>query len=105
MSEMFMSWTGWAWALGLIGLGIAAFLYRYVRGQDSGNEMMVDLSDQIHSGAMAFLRREYTFLAVFVAVVAALLGWAIGIETTIAYVAGAFSSGLAGFFGMKAATR
>jgi len=105
MSEMFMSWTGWAWALGLLGLGIAAVLYRYVKGRDTGTEMMNDLADQIHDGAMAFLRREYTVLALFVVVVAGLLGVTIGVASSVAYVAGAFSSGLAGFFGMKAATR
>ena len=54
---------------------------------------------------MAFLRREYTVLAVFVAVVAVLLGLAISRETALAYIFGAISSVLAGFFGMKAATR
>ena len=66
---------------------------------------MADLSEQIHDGAMAFLRREYTTLAVFVVVVAALLFLAVGTTVAIAYVGGALSSVFAGFFGMKAATR
>ncbi|MFP3947949.1 MAG: sodium-translocating pyrophosphatase, partial [Longimicrobiales bacterium] len=105
MSEMFMSWTGWAWALGVLGLVIAAGLYRYVKGQETGGDTMVDLAEQIHDGAMAFLRREYTILLVFVIVVAGLLAWATTGMTAVAYVSGALCSGLAGFSGMKAATR
>jgi K(+)-stimulated pyrophosphate-energized sodium pump len=101
----FVTLTDWAWLLGLIGLGVAGFIYGYVKRQDPGTEVMVDLANQIHDGAMAFLRREYTVLAVFVAVVAVLLGLAISPQTSIAYLFGAVSSVSAGFFGMKAATR
>ncbi|MBT8336109.1 MAG: sodium/proton-translocating pyrophosphatase, partial [Gemmatimonadetes bacterium] len=101
----FVALTDWAWLLGLIGLGTAAFTYSYVKKQDPGTEVMIDLGDQIHDGAMAFLRREYTVLSGFVVIVAALLAWAIGVETAGAYIFGALSSVLAGFFGMKAATR
>ena len=76
-----------------------------MKRQPPGTAEMVDLADQIHDGAMAFLRREYTVLAVFVVIVAALLYVAIGQSTAIAYILGAVSSVLAGFFGMKAATR
>ncbi|HSG09505.1 MAG TPA: sodium-translocating pyrophosphatase [Longimicrobiales bacterium] len=97
--------TDWAWALGLVGLMAAAFTYGYVKKQPPGNELMIDLGEQIHDGAMAFLRREYMVLAVFVAVVAVLLSLAIGTMPAVAYVFGAASSVAAGFFGMKAATR
>jgi K(+)-stimulated pyrophosphate-energized sodium pump len=97
--------TDWAWALGLVGLMTAAFTYGYVKKQPPGTELMVELGEQIHDGAMAFLRREYTVLAVFVVVVAVLLGLAIGTMPAVAYVFGALSSVAAGFFGMKAATR
>ncbi len=102
---VFLALTEWSWLIGLSGLAVAAAIYGYVKKQDPGNDVMIDLGEQIHDGAMAFLRREYTVLAVFVAVVAALLGWAIGFNTAMAYIFGAFSSVLAGFFGMKAATR
>ncbi|UCC25026.1 MAG: sodium-translocating pyrophosphatase [Gemmatimonadales bacterium] len=101
----FVVFTDWAWLLGVLGLGAAAGIYGYVKQQPSGSDVMEDLADQIHDGAMAFLRREYTVLAVFVAVVAVLLGLAISRETALAYIFGAISSVLAGFFGMKAATR
>ena len=104
MTEL-VAWTQWSPLLGLVGLLVALGLYYYVRGQSTGTDLMRDLSDQIHDGAMAFLRREYTVLAVFVLVVAVLLFWAIGSTTSLAYISGALSSVLAGFFGMKAATR
>jgi len=104
MSDL-LSLSSLAGILGLVGLAIAGMIYAYVKKQDPGTEQMVDLADQIHDGAMAFLRREYTVLAGFVAVVAVLLVLAIGIQTGIAYLAGAFCSVMAGFFGMKAATR
>ncbi|KPJ77735.1 MAG: potassium transporter [Gemmatimonas sp. SG8_23] len=101
----FVDLTGFAWLLGVTGLAIAGGIYGYVTRQDAGNEIMVDLGEQIHDGAMAFLRREYTVLAGFVAVVAILLGMAIGWVSAGAYVFGALSSVAAGFAGMKAATR
>jgi len=97
--------TDWAWMLGVLGLGTAAGIYGYMTKQPSGTDLMVELGEQIHDGAMAFLRREYTVLAGFVAIVAVLLGLAIGVTPAVAYVFGALSSVAAGFFGMKAATR
>ena len=104
MSE-FVNLTQWSWIIGLIGLLIAGMIYAYVKRQPAGTPAMIDLAEQIHDGAMAFLRREYTFLFFFVVVVAVLLGLAISYQTSIAYIFGAFSSVCAGFFGMKAATR
>jgi K(+)-stimulated pyrophosphate-energized sodium pump len=101
----FVVLTDWAWLLGVLGLGTAAGIYGYVKKQPAGSEIMVDLADQIHDGAMAVLRREYTVLAGFVIVVAGLLAWAIGTQTAMAYIFGALCSVFAGFFGMKAATR
>src|SRR5687767_1083887 len=65
---------------------------------------MRDLAHQIRSGAMAFLKREYSVLVPFIIVVAGLLALAVGWRTAVAYVAGAMCSILAGFFGMSAAT-
>lgn len=104
MSDL-ISLTDWSWVLGLLGLLVAFGIYGYVKKQPKGNETMADISEQIHTGAMAFLKKEYTFLFFFVVVVAVLLALAIGPLTTVAYVAGASCSVLAGFFGMKSATR
>ena len=97
--------TDWAWLLGLFALVAAGGIYGYVKKQPPGNETMIDIGEQIHDGAMTFLRREYTVLSGFVVVVAILLWLAIGRDTAIAYVFGALSSVAAGFAGMKAATR
>jgi K(+)-stimulated pyrophosphate-energized sodium pump len=101
----FVTLSSGAAPLGAVGLAVALAIYLYVKKQPSGNDVMRDLEAQIHDGAMAFLRRENTVLAVFVAIVAVLLGVAIGWTTSGAYIAGAACSALAGFIGMKAATR
>ena len=101
----FVDLTSFAWVLGVVGLAIAGAIYAYVKRQDPGNETMVEIGEQIHDGAMAFLRREYTMLAGFVVVVAGLLGLAIGPLSAGAYLFGALASVCAGFAGMKAATR
>jgi K(+)-stimulated pyrophosphate-energized sodium pump len=94
-----------AWPLGLVGLIVALVLYGYIRRQPAGNEIMRGIAAQIETGAMAFLRREYSVLAIFVVVVGALLWLAIGQWSALAFLAGAISSMGAGFIGMKAATK
>ena len=101
----FVSMSAGAWILGTVGLGVAIFIFIYVTRQPVGSEQLAELAGQIHDGAMAFLRRENTVLSGFVIVVAGLLTWGIGVGTAVAYVSGALSSALAGFIGMKAATR
>tara|TARA_B100001123_G_scaffold101205_1_gene116903 strand:+ start:15125 stop:17242 length:2118 start_codon:yes stop_codon:yes gene_type:complete len=103
--SQFLTFTSWSWALGLVGLAVAGMIYRYLKNQPVGNDDMAELSDQIYQGAMAFLRREYSMLAVFVVVVALLLGWAVSHQTALAYLLGSLCSVIAGFFGMTSATR
>jgi K(+)-stimulated pyrophosphate-energized sodium pump len=91
--------------LGLVGLLCAIGMYLYVRRQPAGNEVMRGIAAQIETGAMAFLKREYSVLAIFVLVVGGLLWWAIGQWTALAFLFGAVSSMTAGFIGMKAATK
>ena len=104
MSQL-MTWAAWSPLLGLLGLVGALVLYLYITKQPTGTDLMRELADRIHEGAMAFLRREYTVLVVFLIVVAVLLNFVVGGLTALAYVTGAVSSILAGFFGMTAATR
>jgi len=100
-----MTWIALAPVLGLAGLAMALALYRYVVAQPTGTAAMEAISDQIHTGAMAFLRKEYSILVWFVAAVAVALALAISPLTALAFVSGGLCSMLAGFFGMKAATR
>ena len=59
--------TDGAALLGLVTLVIAAGLFRWVGKQPAGSDTMVGVAEEIHDGAMAFLRRQYAVLAVFVA--------------------------------------
>ncbi|MFQ5829749.1 MAG: sodium-translocating pyrophosphatase [Candidatus Methylomirabilia bacterium] len=100
-----MSWVPFAPALGLLGLLLALGIYRYVLRQPEGSGVMIDISGAIHTGAMVFLRKEYTTLVWFILAVFVLLGLGISWFTALAFISGAMCSMLAGFFGMKAATR
>ena len=92
-------------AVALAGLLAAGLIYRFISRIDIRNKTMRRISDAIHDGAMVFLRREYGILAIFVVVVFLLLWWSLSAGTGMAFLAGAFLSMIAGFFGMKAATR
>ena len=92
-------------AAGLFGLLVAWLTYIYVRRHPPGTDRMREIQEMVHSGAMAFLRREYMYLIPFLAVVATLLGITIGWSTAAAYLGGGTSSLLAGLFGMRAATQ
>lgn len=91
--------------MGLAGLFFALLIYQYIKRQPGGSEKMIEISDAVHEGAMAFLRREYSILLAFVAVVFVLLLSMVDQRTAFAFLAGAGCSILAGFVGMKAATR
>ena len=95
---------------GILALIFAAIRSGWVNSQDAGTDEMKKIAAHIRDGAMAFLRREYSVLAIFVVVVASLLAFVnagrdessvlIGVSVLI----GAICSGLAGFFGMRVAT-
>ncbi len=97
-------WMTSALWFGLGGFSLAALMYVYVRRQPAGSETMRELADEIQSGAMTFLRREYSVLLPFILIVAALLYWLIAPRTAYAYLFGAACSLVAGFVGMRAAT-
>jgi K(+)-stimulated pyrophosphate-energized sodium pump len=92
---------------GVAALILAVYYTRAVLAAPQGNERMIELASAIRAGAMAFLRREYTWVSVFVVVMAVLI--AVLLEWgrpwgAIAYVFGAVLSALAGFVGMRIAT-
>jgi K(+)-stimulated pyrophosphate-energized sodium pump len=90
---------------GLVGLVFAFVLYRNVVSQSAGTDLMIDIGDQIHAGSMAFLKRMYTILFAFVIIVTILLAVFLSPATAGAFIAGAFCSVLAGYFGMTSATK
>jgi len=91
--------------LGILGLLMAFVVYRHVVAQPAGSGAMTEIADAIEDGAMAFLRKEYSILVWFIVIVAILLSLGIGSRTALAFVSGAICSMLAGFIGMKAATK
>ena len=97
------------------GSGILALLFVYIKNnwvasREVGSEKMERIAKNIADGAMAFLRAEYKILSVFVIITAVLLGFKGESEGTswlvaVSFVVGALCSGLAGFIGMKVATK
>ncbi|WP_426732342.1 sodium-translocating pyrophosphatase [Myxococcus faecalis] len=90
--------------VGAVGLLFAAFFYFRVKSLPDGDATMNRIAGYIREGAMAFLVREYKVLAVYCAVLAVLIGLALGKLAAVSFVVGAFLSLLAGYIGMKAAT-
>lgn len=98
-------------AMGIVGLIYTFIKFAWVNKQDAGNEKMKEISTYIADGAMAFLKAEYKILTYFVIIAALLLGimgyssanssWSIA----LAFICGAILSALAGFIGMRVATK
>jgi K(+)-stimulated pyrophosphate-energized sodium pump len=105
------SWLYLIPAAGVLALLYALWKSAWIGKQDAGTDLMQEIAGHIQEGAMAFLSREYRVLAIFVVIVAVLLAfgnatqesshWLIGVS----FVCGAVCSGLAGFIGMKVATK
>ena len=91
--------------LGLVGMLAAFFVYTLVMKYPDGEDKVKKIGDQIHSGALAFMKTEYKYLLGFIAVLVLLSQIFLGTETSIAIVVGASCSSLAGFIGMYAATK
>ena len=96
--------------LGIIALLFTFWKSSWVSKQEVGSEKMARIAENISLGAMAFLRAEYKVLAIFVLVVAVLMAWSGTDEgssplVALSFVLGAICSALAGFIGMKVATK
>ena len=100
----------------VIGAAILAMLYSFwktawINKQDEGTDRMKSIGSSIADGAMAFLKAEYRILSIFVIAVAILLGFANSGRAdssaliSLSFVVGAIASALAGFLGMKVATK
>jgi K(+)-stimulated pyrophosphate-energized sodium pump len=95
---------------GVVALLFTAWRSSWVGKQDPGTEKMQGIAARIAEGAMAFLKAEYRILSVFVLCVAILLGVTANNETSsplvaVSFIMGALCSGLAGFIGMRVATK
>ncbi len=91
---------------GVLALGFVGYLVKTILSESPGNEKMQEISHAIRQGAMTFLRREFMTLAVFTVVVFIVLTLFIEPKpfVAIAYLAGTFTSALAGWLGMNIAT-
>ena len=98
-------------AFGVLALLFVFFKNSWVSKQEVGNEKMARIAKNIADGAMSFLKAEYKILAIFVVAVAILLFFKGQAEegsngmVAISFIVGAICSGLAGFIGMKVATK
>lgn len=98
----------------LLSLAVAGVFSYLIGKKSAGNSKMQEIAEAIATGAMAFLKREYRVLSIFVVVLAIILYFFLdnketlvheGMWSAISFVYGAISSVLAGFFGMKIATK
>jgi K(+)-stimulated pyrophosphate-energized sodium pump len=100
----------------VLGAGVCAMAFSFwktnwISNQEEGNSRMKSIGLSISEGAMAFLRAEYRILAIFVTIVALLLGFSnSGTEDSsalisLSFIVGAIASALAGYLGMKVATK
>ncbi len=99
----------------VLGLLVASFFAALIKKKPEGNDKMKEIAHSIYEGAMAFLKREYRVISIFVVALAVVLFVFLdnsatpdineGLYTAISFVYGAISSALAGYFGMKIATK
>jgi K(+)-stimulated pyrophosphate-energized sodium pump len=91
--------------LSFVGIGFVIWQMRRVLSEDQGNQTMREIAGAVQVGAAAFLRREYTYLAVFVVVVSLVIAAFLNWQTALAFVIGAIISAATGYLGMYVAVR
>ncbi|MGL4990753.1 MAG: sodium-translocating pyrophosphatase [Sarcina sp.] len=87
--------------IALVSLTLAMFIANEIGKKDDGNEKMKEIAANISEGAMAFLKREYKYLGIFVAIVAIVICLTLNYKTAISFIIGAAFSVCAGYVGMK----
>jgi len=99
---------GMGLAAGVLAILYGAFLISVVLRQSPGNERMQEIASAIQEGAMAFLKRQYTTVAMVAVVLFIAIGLApapLGWEAAFGFAIGAILSGAAGFIGMIVSVR
>jgi K(+)-stimulated pyrophosphate-energized sodium pump len=91
-------------ALGVFGLFIVVFIYQWISKQDGGSGAVKKIGEQIHIGAIVFMKREYQMLSMFALVLLVLLYFFLGWESALCFAVGAIASATAGYIGMNTAT-
>lgn len=103
--EATLNFAAYSPLIGAAGFVFAIATYFWVVKQPAGNAKMVGIATLIEDGSMAFLKKEYGMLVIFLAIVTTLLATYLGTNTAICYIVGALASMGCGFIGMKAATK
>ncbi|MGL5414677.1 MAG: sodium-translocating pyrophosphatase [Clostridium sp.] len=90
---------------GIIALIFLAFLRAKIIKSDAGDEKMRGIANSIEDGAMAFLKKEYKYLSIFIIVLSIIIGGFLSIQAAFAFIVGALFSMVAGYLGMKIAVK
>jgi len=91
--------------LGLIGLITAYFLYKFILSFPAGSGKIIEISQEIHLGAMTFIRKEYSVLFMFSLILVFGTYIGLGPQSTLAFIIGALCSSATGFIGMYTSTK
>ncbi len=91
-------------SLGILGLLIVVVIYQWITKQDGGSGAVKKIGEQIHIGAIVFMKREYKMLSIFAAVLLVLLYIFLGTASALCFLVGALTSATAGYIGMNTAT-
>lgn len=91
-------------ALGVLGLLIVVIIYQWIKKQPGGSGAVEKIGEQIHLGAIVFMKREYQMLGMFALVLLVLLYFFLGWESALCFAVGAVASATAGYIGMNTAT-
>ncbi|MEE9489649.1 MAG: sodium/proton-translocating pyrophosphatase, partial [Thermoplasmata archaeon] len=89
----------------VISIGLGLFLFQYVNGKDAGTDRMKEIAGWIQEGSRSFLKTEYKYLGMFVAVMTVALSAFLGVKIGITYIFGTVLSALAGVIGLEIAVK
>ena len=91
--------------IGVLGLFAAKYTYELVKKYPEGEGKVIEIGNQIHLGAMVFMKREYKMLSIFSGFLIVLLYYFLDWQTALCFLLGALASATAGYIGMNTATR
>ncbi|MDG2106357.1 MAG: sodium-translocating pyrophosphatase [Gammaproteobacteria bacterium] len=91
--------------LGILGLLTAYVLYKFILTFPAGEGKIIEIADEIHLGAMTFIRKEYSVLFFFALFLTVGVYIGLGPESTLAFIIGALCSSATGFIGMYTSTK